>query len=62
MTTANHFLLNWLLIVYPISVGDISLWIKIDLVDFECVIWLQLVHLALIHPATVPVFKEHAAF
>ena len=61
MTLADEFLLNWFLIICPYTLLLISVEVIVDLIECVCVIWLQVVQLALIHPATLEVSDEDAS-
>ena len=61
VTTANEYLLNWLLLTALFTLNDISIVVILDLIECVCVIWLQVVQLALIHPVTLEVSDEHAS-
>ena len=61
MTLADEYLLNWFLIIRVFTLLLISVVVIVDLIECVCVIWLQVVQLALIHPATLEVSDEDAS-
>ncbi len=61
MTTAYEYLLNWFLIIASFTLFDICVVVIFDLIECVCVIWLQVVQLALIHPVTLEVSDEDAS-
>ena len=61
MITADEFLLNWFLFTYIFTFLDISVVVIADLIECVCVIWLQVVQLALIHLVTLEVSDEDAS-
>jgi hypothetical protein len=61
VTLADEYLLNWFLIFFSFTLVDISVVVIVDLIECVCVIWLQVVQLALIHPVTLEVSDEDAS-
>ena len=61
MTTADEYLLNWFLTIWLFTLLSICVVVIVDLIECVCVIWLQVVQLALIQPATLDVSDEDAA-
>ena len=61
MTLADEFLLNWFLLTALFTLLSISVVVIVDLIECVCVIWLQVVQLALIHVVTLEVSDEDAS-
>lgn len=61
VTLADEFLLNWFLIIYSFTFFDICVVVIVDLKECVCVIWLQVIQLALIHLVTLEVSDEDAS-
>ena len=61
VTLADEFVLNWFLFTYIYTLFDISVEVIVDLIECVCVIWLQVVQLALIHLVTLEVSDEDAS-
>ena len=61
MTSADEFLLNWFLIIAIFTLLLICIVVIFDLIECVCVIWLQVVQLALIHPVILEVSDEDAS-
>ena len=61
MTLADEYLLNWFLITAYFILLSICVVVIFDLIECVCVIWLQVVQLALIHLVTLEVSDEDAS-
>ena len=62
MISADEYLLNWFLITALSTLLNIFVVVILDLIECECVIWLQVVQLALIHLGTLEVSNEDVSF
>jgi hypothetical protein len=61
VTLADEYLLNWFLLTALFILLLIFVVVIFDLIECVCVIWLQVVQLALIHPVTLEVSDEDAS-